>query len=187
MVSALTLRFDTMALAMSRPFATKQGSYYLNVKVPLALRTLAKGQRVSLPLDGEHHSVVVGEKVVFSLRTKEAKVARERFPPAIDALNAFFKSLGAPPQTLNRTDARALAGEIYRQAVQDIDRHDAIADEVEALRDELAESSAHYQREGEDEKSAELSAAIDLYDERALLAWGLKQVGEHSPLPRYRG
>jgi hypothetical protein len=121
-----------------------------------------------------HHSVVVGEKVVFSLRTKEAKVARERFPPALDALNAFFKSLGEPPQTLSRTDARALAGEIYRQAVQDIDRHDAIADEVEALRDELAESSAHYQREGEDEKSAELSAAIDLYDERALLAWGLK-------------
>jgi len=73
-----------MALAMSRPYATKQGSYYLNVKVPLALRTLTKGQRVSLPLDGEHHSVVVGEKVVFSLRTKEAKVARERFPPALE-------------------------------------------------------------------------------------------------------
>ena len=83
-----------MALAMSRPFATKQGSYYLNVKVPLALRPLAKGQRVSLPLDGEHHSVVVGEKVVFSLRTKEAKIARERFPPALEALNAFFACAG---------------------------------------------------------------------------------------------
>jgi hypothetical protein len=101
MVSALTLRFDTMALAMSRPYATKQGSYYLNVKVPLALRPLAKGQRVCLPVAGEHHTVVVGEKVVLSLRTKEAKVAKERFPLALNALNAFFETLGQPPQALS--------------------------------------------------------------------------------------
>lgn len=54
MVSALTLRFDAMAPAMSRPFATKQGSYDLDVKVPLALHPLAKGQQVSLPVAGEH-------------------------------------------------------------------------------------------------------------------------------------
>jgi hypothetical protein len=52
-----------MALSMPRPFATKQGSFYLNVKVPLALRPLAKGQRVSLPAGDEHHSVVIGDKV----------------------------------------------------------------------------------------------------------------------------
>lgn len=59
-----------MALAMPRPFTTKSGYYYLNVKVPLALRPLAKGQRVSLPAGDKHHSVVIGDKVVFSLRTK---------------------------------------------------------------------------------------------------------------------
>jgi hypothetical protein len=87
---------------MSRTCATKQVSYYLNVKVPLALRPLAKGQRVSLAVAGEHHTVVVGEKVVLSLRTKEAKVAKERFPPALNALNAFFETLGRPPQALSR-------------------------------------------------------------------------------------
>ena len=92
MVSALTLRLDTMALAMSRPFATKQGSYYLNVKVPLALRPLAKGQRVCLPVDGEHYMVVVSDKVVLSLRTKEAKVATERFRLALNALDGFFET-----------------------------------------------------------------------------------------------
>jgi integrase len=174
MVSALTLRFDTMALAMNRPYATKQGSYYLNVKVPLALRLLAKGQRVSLPVAGEHHTVVVGEKVVLSLRTKEAKVAKERFPLALKALNAFFETLGQPPQALSRVQARALAGELYREAVSDIDHDDALADEVEAYRDEFRAATDHYQGQGADEKLAELEAAIEMHDERAMLAWGLK-------------
>ena len=65
-----------MALAMSRPFTTKQGSYYLNAKVPKGLRTLAKGRRVSLPVAGEHHSVMIGEKVVLSLRTKDPETAK---------------------------------------------------------------------------------------------------------------
>lgn len=69
-----------MALSMSRPFATKQGSFYLNVKVPPALRPLAKGQRVSLPAGDDHHSVVIGDKVVFSLRTKSPGPPRSAFP-----------------------------------------------------------------------------------------------------------
>ncbi len=174
MVSALTLRFDTMALAMSRPYATKQGSYYLNVKVPLALRPLAKGQRVSLPVAGEHHTVVVGEKVVLSLRTKEPKVAKERFPLALNALNAFFETLGRPPQALSRVQARALAGELYKEAVSDIDHDDALADEVAAYRDEFQAAADHYQGQGAGEKLAELEAAIEMHDERAMLAWGLK-------------
>lgn len=174
MVAALTLRFDTMALAMSRPYATKQGSYYLNVKVPLALRAIAKGQRVSLPVAGEHHTVVVGDKVVLSLRTKEAKVAKERFPVALNALNAFFETLGKPPQSLSRVQARALAGELYREAVSDLDHDDALADEVEAYRDEFQAAADHYRGLGADEKLAELEAAIEMHDERAMLAWGLK-------------
>ncbi|WP_181300666.1 tyrosine-type recombinase/integrase [Bosea sp. 124] len=159
---------------MSRPFATKQGSYYLNVKVPLALRPLAKGQRVSLPVDGEHHTVVVSDKVVLSLRTKEAKVAKERFPLALNALNAFFETLGQPPQSLSRVQARALAGEIYKEAVSDLDHDDAVADQVEAHRDAFQAAADHYQGQGANEKLAELEAAIEMYDERAMLAWGLK-------------
>lgn len=91
-----------MALAMLRPFATKSGSYYLNVRVPLALHPLAKGQRVSLPAGDEHRSIGIGDKVVFSLRTKAPKVAKERVPLALNALNAFFESLGRPPQSRRR-------------------------------------------------------------------------------------
>jgi len=119
-----------MALQMPRPFTTKSGSYYLNVKVPLALRELARGQRVSLPVAGEQCSVVIGDKVFLSLRTKEARVAKERFPLALNALNAFYESLGQPPQSLGRADVRALAGDIYKQAVHEIDHDDARASEL---------------------------------------------------------
>lgn len=166
-----------MALAMNRPFATKQGSYYLNVKVPLAIRPLAKGQRVVLPVAGENHTVLVGTKVVLSLRTKEAKVAKERFPLALQALNTFFDTLGQPPRSLSRVEALALAGEIYKEAVSDIDTDDALADEVEAYRDEFQAAADHYQGQGAGEKLAELEAAIEMHDERAMLAWGLGLCG----------
>ncbi|KPF65700.1 hypothetical protein IP69_17320 [Bosea sp. AAP35] len=159
---------------MPRPYATKQGSYYLNVKVPLALRALARGQRVMLPVAGENHTVLVGTKVVLSLRTKEAKVAKERFPLALQALKTFFETLGQPPQSLSRVEALALAGEIYKEAVSDIDTDDGVADEVEAYRGELAEAIDHHRRQGASEEMAELKAAIDMHDERAMLAWGLK-------------
>lgn len=187
MVSALTLRFDTMALAMSRPYATKQGSYYLNVKVPKALRTVAKGQRVSLPVAGEHHSVMVGEKVVLSLRTKDPETAKTRFRLAAQALDHYFDALSKGPQPLTRTQRTALAGEIYREAAQDLDADDSFLDRIEATTTEFDAHVAHHlgkMPEDEsldgvparpaDERTAELLAAIDLYDPKALAAWALK-------------
>lgn len=187
MVSALTLRFDTMALAMSRPFTTKQGSYYLNVKVPKALRTLAKGRRVSLPVAGEHHSVMIGEKVVLSLRTKDAETAKTRFRLAAQALDHYFDALSKGPQPLTRTQRTALAGEIYREAAQDLDADDSFLDAIEATTTEFDANVAHHlgstpvddSLEGiparpADEKAAELLAAIDMYDPKALAAWALK-------------
>jgi len=56
---------------------------------------------VSLPVAGEQCSVAISDKLFLSLRTKEAKIARERFPlalNALNALNAFFESLGQPPR-----------------------------------------------------------------------------------------
>ena len=187
MVSALTLRFDTMALAMSRPYATKQGSYYLNVKVPKALRTVAKGQRVSLPVAGEHHSVMIGEKVVLSLRTKDPETAKTRFRLAAQALDHYFDALSKGPQPLTRTQRTALAGEIYREAAQDLDADDSFLDAIEATTTEFDAHVAHHLgKMPEDEsldgvparpadvRTAELLAAIDLYDPKALAAWALK-------------
>lgn len=86
---------------------------------------------------------------------------------------------------------RALAGEIYQQAVSDIDHDDTVAGEVEAYRDAFAEATQHHLSEGMSEKIAELEAAIEMPGERALLAWGLKhgdpQISREELLERYFG
>jgi integrase len=176
---------------MPRPFATKSGSYYLNVKVPLALRELARGQRVSLPVAGEQCSVVISDKVFLSLRTKEAKVAKERFPLALNALTAFYASLGQPPQALGPVQVRALAGEIYKQAVHEVDHDGTIAEEFQLYRDDLANVTAQHLDAGASETIAELEAAIEMPGERALIAWGLKHgdplISREELLERYFG
>ncbi|MBN9472393.1 MAG: hypothetical protein J0J10_26885, partial [Bosea sp.] len=50
-----------------------------------------------------------------------------------------FESLSQPP--LGRADVRALACEICKQAVHEIDHDDAVADEAEAYRDAFAEAT----------------------------------------------
>ncbi|HEV2553057.1 MAG TPA: hypothetical protein VGV17_04770 [Bosea sp. (in: a-proteobacteria)] len=52
-----------MAIAKPRPFATKSGSDYLNVRVPNDLREVARGRPVTLPIDGESVTVTVSDKV----------------------------------------------------------------------------------------------------------------------------
>lgn len=172
---------------MSRPFTTKQGSYYLNVKVPKALRAQAKGLRVSLPVAGEQHSVVIGEKVVLSLRTKDPETAKTRFRLAAQALGNYFDAIAKGPQPLTRTQRTALVGDVYREAVRDLDTDDNFLDAIEATTTEFDASVAHHlgmaPADGSldgiparpaDEKTAELLAAIDMYDPKALAAWALK-------------
>lgn len=93
---------------------------------------------------GGHRFVVSRRKVVFSLRSKEAKVAKERFKLVLNALGTFFESLSQPP--LGRADVRALACEICKQAVHEIDHDDAVADEAEAYRDAFAEVTERHLR-----------------------------------------
>lgn len=176
-----------MALAMSRPFTTKQGSYYLNVKVPKALRAQAKGRRVSLPVAGEQHSVMIGEKVVLSLRTKDPETAKTRFRLAAQALGQYFEAIAKGPQPLTRTQRTALAGDIYREAVRDLETDDRFLDAIEATTTEFDADVAHHlgstpvnesldgiPARPADEKAAELLAAIDMYDPKALAAWAVK-------------
>jgi hypothetical protein len=89
-----------MALAMPRPFATKSGCYYLNVRVPNELREVARGRLVNLPIDGESVTVTVSDKVYVSLRTKSAREAKDRFQIAFHRLAAYWDSLRAAPQRL---------------------------------------------------------------------------------------
>jgi integrase len=164
-----------MALAMPRPFATKSGSYYLNVKVPKALRDTARGRTVTLPVADSHATVTITDKVFLSLRTKDPDKAKARFPVAARALSAFFDALARGPQPLTRTQRTALVGDIYREAARDLDTDDSFLDAIEAHRTEYEANIAHHLVETNgNEKAAELEAAIDMYDSRALAAWSAK-------------
>ena len=88
-----------MALSMPRPFATKSGSYYLNVKVKKALRDTARGRTLTLPIGDSHATVTLTDKVFVSLRTKDPETAKSRFRLAMDTLYQF---LDAPQTALSR-------------------------------------------------------------------------------------
>jgi integrase len=176
-----------MALAMPRPFATKSGSYYLNVRVRSALRDVARGRTVTLPIGDAHATVTLTDKAFVSLRTKNPETAKSRFRVALQALDQFFDALAAGPQPLTRTQRTALVGDIYRQAAGDLDADDSMLDAIEATVAAFDANTAHHlgrtpeieSTDGApwkpaDEKTAELEAAIAMYDSRALAAWALK-------------
>jgi integrase len=176
-----------MALPMPRPFATKSGSFYLNVKVKKALRDTARGRSLTLPIGDAHATVTVTDKVFVSLRTKDPETAKTRFRLAAHALDQYFDALAKGPQPLTRTQRTALVGNIYRDAVRDLDGDDSFLDAIEATNTEFDANVAHHlgttpadatldgiPARPADEKTAELLAAIDMYDPKALAAWALK-------------
>jgi integrase len=187
-----------MALSMPRPFATKSGSFYLNVKVPKALRETARGRSVTLPIADAHATVTISDKVFVSLRTKDPDTAKARFRGAAHALSQFFDALAHGPEPLTRTQRTALAGDIYRGAARDLDTDGAFLDAIEATTSEFDANVAHHLATEPsdatpedtatcggrpvDEKTAELLAAIDMYDPKALAAWTLKY--ETDPVKR---
>jgi putative transposase len=90
----------------------QQGSYDLNVKVPKALRVQAKGRRVSLPVAGERHSVMIGEKAVLSLRIKDPETAKTRFRLLAQALGQYFEAIAKGPQPLTRLPAETQSDDV---------------------------------------------------------------------------
>lgn len=80
----------------------------------------------------EHHSVMIGEKVVLSLRTKAPETAKTRFRLAAQALGNYFDAIAKGPQPLTRTQRTALVGDIYREAVRDLETDDSFLDAIEA-------------------------------------------------------
>lgn len=178
-----------MALSMPRPYATKSGSYYLNVKVKTALRDTARGRTLTIPIGDSHATVTVTDKVFVSLRTKDPEIAKSRFRLAMHALDQYFGALANGPQPLTRTQRTALVGEIYREAARDLDADDSVLDAIEVVTSEFDSSVAHHLGRADeealgdeadppsrpaDEKTAELMAAIDMYDAKALAAWAVK-------------
>ncbi len=163
-----------MALAMPRPFATKSGSYYLNVRVPNELREVARGRPVTLPINGESVTVTVSDKVYVSLRTKSAREAKDRFQIALNRLAAYWDSLRTVPVALTPIEVKALAGETYRNAVDRLDADFAFNDRIEAFAEEYNATTQVFIDKGYAPKVAERLASIEMDDPRALHTYALR-------------
>ena len=164
-----------MALAMPRPFATKSGSYYLNVRVPTELREVARGRAVTLPIACESVTVTISDKVYVSLRTKSAREAKERFQTALGRLAAYWDSLRVAPLALKPAEVKALAGESYRDAVEQLEGDYAYNDRIEAFVREYDEATQWHLDHGiDDPVAAEREASIEMQDPLALHAYALR-------------
>ncbi len=76
-----------------------------------------RGTRVTLPVAGNDISVKIGDKVIVSLRTKDAREAKSRFKRASAAIDTHFDAVCAGPKPLTFKQVVALAGDAYRQMV----------------------------------------------------------------------
>ena len=68
-----------MALPMPRPIALQNGVYRSNVRVPADIAIKVRGTRIVLPVNGKASAIEAGDKVIVSVRTKDARLAKDRF------------------------------------------------------------------------------------------------------------
>ena len=114
-----------MALPMPRPFEHKNGTFYLNVRMPADLPSSAKGKSIALSIGGTTVQAAVTDKIFCSLRTKDPALAKERFTLAYGALAKQLDALRSGPKSLTHKEIVALAGLVYRDRADrfDADQH----------------------------------------------------------------
>lgn len=115
-----------MGLRMATPWQhPDSGTYYLNQRVPTDLVAKAKGRTVVITISGQAFSVKLGHTAKLSLRTKEPKLAKERFREAAAAVEELWRVMRQEsqdgPVNLTTKQIEALAGEYYRDLCQRFD------------------------------------------------------------------
>lgn len=108
-----------MGLRMASPWKhPDSGTYYLNQRVPTDLIAKAKGRSMIITINGDEYPVKLGNTVKLSLRTKEPKLAKERFSEAAAAVQELWRVMRQEtqdgPVSLSTKQIAALAGEYYR-------------------------------------------------------------------------
>lgn len=104
-----------MALMTARPWkAPKTGVYHLLQRTPRDLLPRLKGTTVSLPIADEFATVRVGDIIQASLRTKDAREAKQRHAVADAALKRWLDAERNGPSRLTHKQALALAGVLFR-------------------------------------------------------------------------
>lgn len=107
-----------MGLRMATPWQRdKAAPYYLRQRVPSDLAQRLKGVVVSLEVAGELVAVKLGADIKVSLRTKDAKLAKERYTVLSAALQQLWGRYRAvtvaEPSQLTPKQIEALAGQFY--------------------------------------------------------------------------
>ncbi|WP_165491076.1 tyrosine-type recombinase/integrase [Lichenihabitans psoromatis] len=106
---------------MPRPFEHKNGTFYLNVRMPVDLPPRVKGAVVMLTVGAATVTTAVTDKVFCSLRTKDPALAKERFTRAYGDLMRQLAGMRAGPKALTHKEIVALAGEVYRDRSEHFD------------------------------------------------------------------
>lgn len=97
------------------------GTYYLRERVPADLVVRLRGRKVSLPVDGQHRPVTLGEFVKLSLNTKEPKTAKALHRDTAAAVEELWQRIrqedATGPVRLTAQQVEGLAGQYYREIV----------------------------------------------------------------------
>lgn len=111
-----------MRLIMPNP-AKLNGAFYLRVHVPADVADKAKGTSISVPIGDEFTTIKVGGAAKVSLRTKDASIARLRFPAALAAIEQHWANLRRGPVSLSHKDALAIVGELRSTFISLLDEN----------------------------------------------------------------
>jgi len=112
-----------MVLFMPRPFKhPRTGVYWYRQRVPVLLRTIARGKRVTVTIDGRISTPKIGNELTVSLDTKDVAEAKHRGNQAQAEFDRIWLSFEDQPVTLTLRQVVALAGGFYhviRKALED--------------------------------------------------------------------
>lgn len=106
-----------MASPMRRSGST---IFQFRKRIPTDLLSKARGTALAIPLGDQFHEMVITAKathVIFPLRTRDPREAKERKAVALAYLDAVWKSLNEGPMQLTHKQILALAGEVYRELI----------------------------------------------------------------------
>lgn len=107
-----------MVLSMPRPYRhPKTDVWWYRERVPADIRSLAKGQAVTLIIAGRVAQHKIGAELRVSLGTKDAQEAKERHAEVAPQFDAIWHGLRTAPAPLSFKNLRAIAGDVYKAQV----------------------------------------------------------------------
>ncbi|MDB5594511.1 MAG: Site-specific recombinase XerD, partial [Hyphomicrobiales bacterium] len=151
-----------MTLRMANPWKHPSGTYYFRERPPSDVARKVRGKRFSITIAGETTSVVVGEHVRVSLRTKEDCVARDRHREvALQVARLHAAHRDSTEVELSHRQVLQLAGEYYRGLVSEYADNPGDAEGWEASFDAMCEALELFVPDEDDEAQGRRKKRFD--------------------------